>query len=372
MAEIELISVSKSYGVHRVLHDVNAAFAKNSFSVVLGPPVSGKSVLMRLIMGLEPVGAGTVLLRGKDVTKEQAGTRYIGYVPQSFALYPHFRVIDNIAYPLTLAGRKRSDVRPQIEKLARKLRITDLLEKYPNQLSGGEKQRVALARGMIKDTSVFILDDPLVGLDFKLREQLFVDLREMLSEVDGTFIYTTSDPLETLALADHVYILDEGTLHEQGELNELYYRPHRMRTLQLLGFPAANLVPGELQGGRCRTAVGEFSALGFSGGARRVMVGFRPENIFFRVNAGNGSLHGTGRAMLREDLGAETLIYFEVNGVRLVGAWPNGQAVPVDSDTVPFAVAVEDLLCFDADTGENLFPAPSLASPLAEPPFTRS
>jgi ABC-type sugar transport system ATPase subunit len=371
MAEIELVNVSKSYGPHRVLHDVNAAFARNRFSVVLGPPISGKSVLMRLIMGLEPVGAGTVLLRGKDVTKEQAGTRCIGYVPQSFALYPHFRVVDNIAYPLTLAGRNRSEVRPQVEALARKLRLTDLLEKYPNQLSGGEKQRVALARGMIKETSVFILDDPLVGLDFKLREQLFVDLREMLSEVDGTFIYTTSDPLETLALADHVFILDEGTLHEQGELNELYYHPHRVRTLQLLGFPAANLVPGELRGGRCRTALGEFSVPGFAGDSRRVIVGFRPESISFSVSAVNQSLHGTGRATLREDLGAETLIYFEMNGVRLVGAWPNGQAAPVESETVPFSVSVEDLLCFDADTGDNLFPATSFTAASAEPTFPR-
>lgn len=370
MAEIELVNVSKSYGPHRVLHGVSAAFARNRFSVVLGPPVSGKSVLMRLIMGLEPVGAGTVLLRGKDVTGEQAGTRCIGYVPQSFALYPHLRVGDNIAYPLTLAGRKRSEVRPQVETLARKLRITDLLEKYPNQLSGGEKQRVALARGMIKETSVFILDDPLVGLDFKLREQLFVDLREMLSEVDGTFIYTTSDPLETLALADHVFILDEGTLLEQGELNELYYRPRQVRTLQLLGFPAANLVPGELRGGRCRTALGEFSVPGFPGGVQRVVVGFRPESILFGVPAGYQSLHGTGHAMLREDLGAETLIYFEVNGVRLVGAWSNGQATPVGGDTVPFAVPVEDLLCFDADTGENVFSADSLAA--AAPTFSRS
>ena len=182
MFEIELENISKSYGSTSVLSGVNPRFERGRFSVVLGSPVSGKSVLMRLIMGLEPPDRGRVLFRGRAVTNEPAGVRNFGYVPQSFALYPHYRVFDNIAYPLVLA-KKKAGLRERVERIAKQLRIDHLLSKYPNQLSGGEKQRVALARGMIKDSSVFILDDPLVGLDFKLRESLFVDLRDMLSEV---------------------------------------------------------------------------------------------------------------------------------------------------------------------------------------------
>jgi multiple sugar transport system ATP-binding protein len=229
-----------------------------------------------------------------------------------------------------------------------------LLEKYPSQLSGGEKQRVALARGMIKDTSVFILDDPLVGLDFKLREQLFVDLRDMLSEVDGTFIYTTSDPLETLALADQVYILDEQRIQEYGALEDLYYRPNRIRTLQLLGFPAANLIPGEVQAGRCRTAVGDFPVNFPELAPRRVTVGFRPESIRFQDERSADGLGAIGRTMLREDLGAETLIYFESGGIRLVGAWSNGAPAPVATEQFAFTVPGTDLLLYDAGTGERV------------------
>jgi ABC transporter len=131
------------------------------------------------------------------------------------------------------------------------MKIDGLLDKYPNQLSGGEKQRVALARGIVKDSDIFILDDPLVGLDFKLREQLFVDLRLMLSEIDGTFIYTTSDPLETLALADDVFVLDQGEIVDQGSVDQVYEEPSSLRAFQLLGFPGANTMSGSLAHGIC-------------------------------------------------------------------------------------------------------------------------
>ncbi len=355
MAEIELRNVGKAYGAQRVLEGVDATFEKGSFSVVFGRPVSGKSVLMRLIMGLEPVDGGQVWLQGGDVTRAPAGTRNIGYVPQSFALYPHFRVADNIAYPLTLAGRRRDEIRPKVERLAQKLRITHLLTKYPNQLSGGEKQRVALARGMIKDTTVFVLDDPLVGLDFKLREQLFVDLRDMLSEVDGTFVYTTSDPLETLALADQVYVLDDRRIQEQGPLEELYYRPRQVRTLQQLGFPAANLVPGELSQGECRTPLGAFPHAGEEAtGPRQVWVGFRPESVRFTDGETGPGLRADALTALREDLGAETLIYFESAGHRLVGAWSNGGPAPVSTERFTFGVPADALLVYDRGSGESL------------------
>jgi ABC-type sugar transport system ATPase subunit len=173
MAEVELQDISKSYARKSVLKKVDLQFEKGKFSVVFGSPVSGKSVLMRLIMGLESADSGSIFLRGREVTHHAAGVRNFGYVPQSFALYPHYRVFENIAYPLTLARKSKETIRQRVEPLTKKLRIEALLDKYPSQLSGGEKQRVALARGIVKDSDIFILDDPLVGLDFKLREQRF-------------------------------------------------------------------------------------------------------------------------------------------------------------------------------------------------------
>ena len=365
MFEVELENISKSYGPATVLSGVNLRFERGRFSVVLGSPVSGKSVLMRLIMGLERPDNGRVLFRGRDVTSEPAGVRNFGYVPQSFALYPHYRVFDNIAYPLVLA-KKKPGLRERVERIARKLRIDHLLSKYPNQLSGGEKQRVALARGMIKDSSVFILDDPLVGLDFKLRESLFVDLRDMLSEVAGSVIYATSDPLETLALADDVFVLDNRQIVESGTLDQVYEEPRFLNTLQLLGVPPANLVSGDLTGRVCQTPFGdcEIEVLEETTAARPVRIGFRAEDVRLgELSASAPLLIGDGKVLLREDLGAETLLYFEACGSRLVGFWSNGEPAPIADDQFRFGLDPGSLHVFDATNGVRLT-VPKAASAL--------
>jgi ABC-type sugar transport system ATPase subunit len=354
MFEVELESISKGYGPTSVLDGVNLRFERGRFSVVLGSPVSGKSVLMRLIMGLEAPDHGRILFRGQDVTNQPAGIRNFGYVPQSFALYPHYRVFDNIAYPLVLA-KKTSGLQARVEKVAQKLRIDQLLSKYPNQLSGGEKQRVALARGMIKDSSVFILDDPLVGLDFKLRESLFVDLRDMLSEVEGSVIYSTSDPLETLALADDVFVLDDRRIIESGSLDQLYEEPQQARTLQILGVPPASFISGELTGRICRTPLGqcEVEVNQETAGSRPVRIGVRPEDVCFQ-DLEPSFLLGDGRALLREDLGAETLLYFEAAGLRFIGYWSNGEAAPIQADEFKFGIDPSSLHVFDANSGRRI------------------
>src|ERR1700756_532070 len=336
MFEVELENIRKSYGSEPVLDGVNFRFERGRVSVVLGSPVFRQSLLMRLIMGLDPPDSGRVLHRGQDVTPQPAGLRNFGYVPQSFALYPHYRVFDNIAYPLILA-KKKTDLQARVEKVAKKLRIDHLLSKYPNQLSGGEKQRVALARGMIKDSSVFILDDPLVGLDFKLRESLFVDLRDMLSEVEGSVIYSTSDPLETLALADDVFVLDDHRIIESGSLDQLYEEPQQARTLQILGVPPANFIEGGLTGRICGRSLREcgIEANEETSAQRPVRIGIRPEDVCFQDLAPSFLL-GDGRVLLREDLGAETLLYFEAAGLRFIAFWSYGEGPPNTEDEVKF------------------------------------
>jgi ABC-type sugar transport system ATPase subunit len=222
-------------------------------------------------------------------------------------------------------------------------------------LSGGEKQRVALARGMIKDSSVFILDDPLVGLDFKLRESLFVDLRDMLSEVEGSVIYSTSDPLETLALADDVFVLDDHRIIESGSLDQLYEEPQQARTLQILGVPAANFISGELTGRICRTPLGqcEIEANEETSAQRPVRIGIRPEDVCFQDLAPSFLL-GDGRVLLREDLGAETLLYFEAAGLRFIGFWSNGEAAPIQKDEFKFGIDPGSLHVFDTNSGRRI------------------
>jgi multiple sugar transport system ATP-binding protein len=264
-------------------------------------------------------------------------------------------VFDNIAYPLALAKKNKASIQEQVKALAQKLKIDQLLPKYPNQLSGGEKQRVALARGMIKDSSVFILDDPLVGLDFKLREQLFVDLREMLSEIEGSVIYTTSDPLETLALADQVFVLDDKRIIESGSIDQVYDEPQQSRSLQLLGVPPANFVSGELIRGICQTPFGpcEIAVTEEVAGTTSVQLGFRPEAIRLEESA-PPLLNADGRVLLREDLGAETLLYFESASWRLVAYWSNGEPAPITGERFRFSIDPRSFHVFDSKTGTCL------------------
>ncbi|MBE7186250.1 MAG: ABC transporter ATP-binding protein, partial [Methylobacterium mesophilicum] len=165
-------SVTRTYKGRNALDGFELAVEPQSFTVICGPPAAGKSVLFRLLVGLEKPDAGRVLLAGRDITNLAPAERAIGYVPQSFALYPHLTVADNMAYPLRLAKAPREEVERRVDRAAGILSIRHLLGKTPDQLSGGEKQRVAVARGLLKDARVFVLDDPLVGLDYKLRERL--------------------------------------------------------------------------------------------------------------------------------------------------------------------------------------------------------
>jgi ABC-type sugar transport system ATPase subunit len=289
--------------------------------VILGAPASGKSTVLRLLTGLEKPDSGTIWLRGENATTTPPGQRNIGYVPQSFALYPHYTVFDNIGYPLTLLGYAKSQVKPVVESAAEQLRITHLLKKKPDQCSGGEKQRVAIARGIVKNTNIFIMDDPLTGLDFKLRERLFDDLRQMKEDLNATFIYTTSDPLEALMLAEQVCILDGGHIVENGDLEAVYADPAHARTMALLGFPEANEYPGELTSDqRCHTALFDFDAALSAPIQDRigVTVAVRPQDIVINPTADDSLLRCPAEITLVEDLGSELIIYLEAKGLSLV------------------------------------------------------
>jgi len=212
MSIVELHNVSKSYGRKQVLRNISLTVQAGEFMVVYGLPVSGKSVLVRLITGLEKPDTGSVMLRGQDMTHFAPGDRNLGYVPQSFALYPHYSVYDNIAYPLTLAGAKKNEIDAEVQRAAKLLKIENFLDRKPDQLSGGQKQRVAIARGLVKRTEVFVLDDPLVGLDFKLRERLIEDLKATQEHLKITFIYTTSEAVEATQLATTIAIMHHGEI----------------------------------------------------------------------------------------------------------------------------------------------------------------
>jgi ABC-type sugar transport system ATPase subunit len=326
---LEIEHIAKSYSGTPVLTDVNLVAASGELTVIYGLPASGKSVLVRLLTGLETPDSGRIILRGQDVTHEPAAERNIGYVPQSFALYPHLSVRSNIAYPLDLAGVPAAESRAVVENAATMLGITEHLNKRPDQLSGGQKQRVAIARGIAKRTDFFILDDPLAGLDFKLREQLVDDLRELKHTTGASILYVTSDVIEALTLADTLAVLSAGTIVEAGVPQHLYREPRNLRTMGLVGFPAANFLRGTLQrrDGEvwCTTPLFDFRAELLQGGENvlEVLVGLRPEHIHLshRVLETDGSqgqaLIFPATVLLREDLGGEDIVYLQAEGITL-------------------------------------------------------
>ncbi|MER3485924.1 MAG: hypothetical protein C4345_08100 [Chloroflexota bacterium] len=243
-----------------------------------------------------------------------------------------------------------------VRHAAEMLKITELLGKRPDQLSGGQKQRVAIARGIAKQTDVYVLDDPLAGLDFKLREQLVDDLKGLQQEWNATFLYTTSDAIEALTLADTIAVLDTGTIVEVGPPERLY----DAETMRLLGFPQANFLSGELaeRHGRlvCRTRVGEVVFQPAPGSTARplagnVAVGIRPESIQIApAGPANGAaLHMSARVLLREDLGGEEIVYLEVNGVTLMTVVRHDMIEGVIPERVTIAMDPSALVIFSPE-----------------------
>ncbi len=369
MIAVEFRDIRKEYNRRPVLHDVNLAVEVGKFMVILGAPACGKSVLLRLLTGLESPTTGQVLMRGEDVTRVPAGERNIGYIPQSFALYPHYSVYDNIAYPLKLLHVPRPEVDQVVRQAAELLKITHLLNKYPDQCSGGEKQRVAIARGIVKNTDIFVLDDPLTGLDFKLREQLFDDMRQMQDTLKATFIYTTSDPLEALMLAQDVAVVDAGTVVEAGPLSQVYAQPNHVSTMHLLGYPQTNLIAGQINAqGRCQTGLFEFPVQVKSSDsyAGNVMIALRPKDIELDPAVSAGLLTFPARVALQEDLGGEVMLHLETNGTangaangatnstRLLTVIRHDRMHAINEEHVMIGVNPRSLVVYSADNGNRI------------------
>jgi multiple sugar transport system ATP-binding protein len=351
MSTLAFQGVSKAYKGRPALDGLDLTIAPQSFTVLCGPPKSGKSVLFRLVVGLEKPDAGRIVLGGQDITDLPPAARAIGYVPQSFALYPHLTVFDNIAYPLALAGAPKDEQARRVDRAASLLSITHLMKKTPDQLSGGEKQRTALARGLLKDATLFILDDPLVGLDYKLRERLMDELKSLRDELKATFLYATSDSLEALTVAQSLAVLDRGRIVQHADVIDLYHEPLHLRALELVGFPRANVVAGLVSGDVVVAGPLRFAA---PAGLREgpVMVGFRPEVI--RLGHGRG-VEGQARVRLVENLGGELVVYIDAEGTDLVVSFPvTAAAAPAFESTVPFTIDPAEIQLFDAGDGHRL------------------
>ncbi len=312
MAYLELKGVEKFFGSLRAIKGVNLQIQKGEFVVFVGPSGCGKSTLLRMIAGLTEIDGGTIELDGRDITKLPSSKRDLAMVFQSYALYPHMSVFDNMSFALRLANVDKQLIQEKVGRAAEILNLTQYLQRTPKELSGGQRQRVAIGRAIVRAPKVFLFDEPLSNLDAALRGQTRVEIAKLHRDLGATTIYVTHDQVEAMTLADRVVVLRDGAIEQVGSPLELYDRPANQFVAQFIGTPQMNVVDtAKLPA--LREVVGAAHAPdGF--------IGVRPENVLVRA-AGSGRL--SGRVELVESLGADTLIYAHVGngngaGVQIV------------------------------------------------------
>ena len=242
MAYLELKNIKKSFGEVNIIKGVDLQIQKGEFIVFVGPSGCGKSTLLRLIAGLEPITSGNLLLDGKDITWAPSGKRDLAMVFQSYALYPHMSVYDNMSFALKLAGVSKSEIKTKVEYAAKTLNLTQYLDRTPKDLSGGQRQRVAIGRAIVREPKVFLFDEPLSNLDAALRGNTRVEIHKLHRALGATTIYVTHDQVEAMTLADRVVVLRDGLIEQVGSPLELYDRPANQFVAQFIGMPSMNMV----------------------------------------------------------------------------------------------------------------------------------
>lgn len=315
MAYLQLQGIEKFFGENRVIKGVDLTIEKGEFIVFVGPSGCGKSTLLRLIAGLEAMDAGTLILDGRDISEAPSSKRDLAMVFQSYALYPHMSVFENMSFALTLAGVDAALIREKVERAAHILNLTPYLQRTPKELSGGQRQRVAIGRAIVRAPKVFLFDEPLSNLDAALRVQTRIEIAKLHRDLGATTIYVTHDQVEAMTLADRVVVLRDGQIEQVGSPLQLYDQPANQFVAQFIGTPQMN-VAKLAQAPQLHPS--QFPTLKLDASVQRdaAAVGLRPEHLSLRP-VGQGTLHG--KVELIEALGAETLIYVATeSGVSLV------------------------------------------------------
>ena len=348
-ASVKFSSVQKSFGAVKVLEEFNLEVEPGEFLVLLGASGSGKTTALRILSGLETPSAGRVYIGDRDVTDVLPKYRDISMVFQSYALYPHKTVAENIGFPLKVRKMDKARIDEAILDSAKQVQLEQLLERYPRELSGGQRQRVALARAIIRRPSVFLMDEPLSNLDAKLRGHMRAELKHMQGSLGITTIYVTHDQIEAMTLAHRVAVLEKGILQQLATPAEIYNNPANLFVAQFIGSPAMNVIHGALEGDTFLTQ-GARVATNVSGQLAKAVAGVRPEDCSVAAPE-EGMLKG--KIYTVELIGDHTLV--TVN-------WGDDQIVVKahkdydgkQGDAVGVVLPPENLFVFDETNGERI------------------
>ncbi len=351
MAAVELHDVRKSYGKNAVVHGISMVIEKGEFVVIVGPSGCGKSTLLRMVAGLEEISGGEISIGGRIVNELEPKDRDIAMVFQNYALYPHMRVYDNMAYGLKIRGMTRQEIDDRVREAARILELDALLDRRPRQLSGGQRQRVAMGRAIVRHPKVFLFDEPLSNLDAKLRVQMRLELQKLHRRLGVTSLYVTHDQVEAMTLGQRIVVMNAGRAEQIGTPREIYDRPQTTFVGGFIGSPPMNLIAGRLsgdgtelkaEGGSIRLPAPSASLAG-----RELMLGVRPEQL----RAGGGQMQVT--VEMAEALGADHLVHCTL-GTQMLVVRTADEVAPAAGDSLTLGFDTGAVHWFDPETTRRI------------------
>ena len=340
MAEVRLVELRKNYGTVEVIKGVDLEIRHGEFVVFVGPSGCGKSTLLRLIAGLEEITEGELYIGGRLVNEVQPRQRGVAMVFQSYAIFPHMSVRENVGFGLTISGTPKEEKARRVNEAARILQMEHLLDRKPSQLSGGQRQRVAIGRAIVRNPEVFLFDEPLSNLDAALRMDMRMEIGKLHHDLNATMIYVTHDQVEAMTLADKIVVLNHGVVQQVGAPMELYHNPANLFVAGFIGSPSMNFMDVEVLSARPEGVTVKALALdpvtlpvktsGFAANGR-AKLGIRPQYLSVSHGSGEGTLHG--RVSLVERLGTETVINLELTrGGSVIAALSEDRPLEIGSE----------------------------------------
>lgn len=370
MINVSISHLFKIYGKKIALQDINAQIKSGSFFCILGEPGAGKTTLLRIIAGLEIPENGNIFFDGKEMTLVPAPKRDIAMVFQDFALYPHMTVFENIASPLRAIRLDERIIKERVQKVTSFLKIDYLLDRSPLNISGGEKQRVAIARSLVKEPKISLFDEPLVNLDFKIREDMRAQFKLMQREFQQTIVFATPDPVDAMSMADEVLILHEGKVQQLATVWEAYYRPKNLFVATYLGFPLMNILEGKISQNQSKllwnSSDSQIDLTGFPGiqevKGEKMFIGIRPEHIILeKVDESHVSWEGI--VSLSEVIGSDTIVHLKMGSQTNLRAFMPGIYRVTIGEKVKIGFQKNDLYIFN-ESGECIYFPKRNESPL--------
>jgi len=362
MATVTIDSVKKRFGKTEVLHGIDLQIDDGEFVVLVGPSGCGKSTLLRMIAGLEEITAGEIRINDLIVNNMPPKKRDIAMVFQNYALYPHMKVFDNMAFSLKIQKMSTEKIREQVEKSAAILGLTDYLDRYPRQLSGGQRQRVAMGRAIVRSPRVFLFDEPLSNLDAKLRVQMRTEIKTLHYQLSTTSIYVTHDQIEAMTMADRIVVMNDGNVEQVGAPLHLYDSPANRFVAGFIGSPAMNFLEGTIVSDSGASSVSLDDGTGLPLPAdlnvepgRKVVYGIRPEHLQL-LNDGSGI---PAKVFVVEPTGSETLIISDIGGNRIHAVFRK-RHIFKPGDVIYLTPTLTKIHLFDAQTGKAIKGGPTV------------